>query len=325
MVDLEDLRHFSNHPPIAPTPVPELERRVEQRRRRRWGTAALIIAAVLVAAGVALASRGSDDELRTIDQEQSKEASNVLLELAHRSEAQGWPTTPENPILYETREGTGLSTVASVDDAGQQVAGNFENLNRMERWWLTQTRKREVGKALAAPRPIDEVAAEVARTRPPFDPFFYRGLLVEEDYTLPDPPADGIAGERVRVSQTFRDERSEGRLFQGISEQLQIAHADGTRRAGWLRVLAGVNGMVVVPDSIDRLGRVGVGVRFTTHEHGDLEHLLIFDPTTGALLGARDRTVTDRDGRPVDPPFVQSDLAFTVQAVAEAPQPDLAN
>ena len=128
------------------------------------------------------------------------------------------------------------------------------------------------------------------------DPFFYRGLLVEEDYRLADPPADGMAGERTRVSQTFPDERSEGRLFESISEGLQAAHADGTRRAGWQRLLAGVNGMVVVPNATDRLGHVGVGVSFTTHEHGDVEHLLIFDPTTGALLGARGRA-RHRPGR----------------------------
>jgi hypothetical protein len=323
MVELEDLRQFGEHPPLAPPPLEQLERRVEQRRRRRWGTTALVVAAVLVAAGVALASRGSENELRTIDQDQSEEASKLLLDLAARSEAQGWPTTAENPILYETREGITHSGVATIDAEGNQVGGQFENANRMERWWLTQTRKREVGRALAAPRPIDDVATEVARTQPPFDPFFYRGLLVEADYTLPDPPADGITGERERVSQTFPDERSEGRLFDGMSEQLQLAHADGTKRAGWQRLLAGVDGMVVVPDATDRLGRSGVGILFVNREHGETEHLLIFDPATGALLGARSRVVSVERDAAFDLPFVESDLAFTVQAVAEAPQPDL--
>jgi hypothetical protein len=324
MVELEDLRHFREHPPLAPTPREQLERRVEQRRRRRWGATAVIVAAVLVAAGIALATNGRDDELRTIDQ-QSVDARNLLLDLAARSEQHGWPTTADMPILYETREGTGLTTVVSIDDPGQPAAGHFETSNRMERWWLTKTRKREIGKALTAPRPLDGIARQSAEGRPPMDEFFFRGLLVEEDYVLPNAPVDGMAGERTRVSRTFPDERSEGRLFEGLSEQLQIAHADGTLRAGWLRLLADVNGLVVVPNASDRLGRVGVGVVFTTHEHDDVEHLLIFDPTTGALLGARIQSVANEKGEPMAPPFVESDLAFTVQAVAEAPAPHFTN
>ena len=124
------------------------------------------------------------------------------------------------------------------------------------------------------------------------------------------------------MSQTFPDERSEGRLFESLTQSLSAANADHQLRAGWLRMLADINGMRVVPSTTDRLGRAGVGVVFTSHEHGTTESLLIFDPTTGQLLASRGTVLAMEDNPEIALPNTL-ETTFTVEAVAEAPQADV--
>ena len=137
MVELDDLRQFSENSPLPPPPLEQLERRVEQRRRRRWGTTALVVAALLVAAGVAVASRGGEDELRTISVEQNDErTSSARPGGTLRSTRLADDNREPDPV----RDARGHGPVDRDDSEttdGQQVAGNFENLNRMERWWLS--------------------------------------------------------------------------------------------------------------------------------------------------------------------------------------------
>jgi hypothetical protein len=63
-------------------------------------------------------------------------------------------------------------------------------------------------------------------------------------------------------------------------------------------------------------------VAFTTRNQGVIDHLVILDPNTGALLGLRD-TLIAPNGDEFLSPLVRKDVAFTVDAVAAAPAAEL--
>ncbi len=322
MVDLEDLQTFAADPPLRPTPVEHLTRRVERRRQRRWTACAVLAAAVLVAAAVALANHGHEEQRTAGTTEESTAAQQLLLELAARSEAQPPITSDALPILHEATEGDGTTTV--VLGQGGQDQAIIVDTNREENWWLSPTRVRNIGRLIGDRRPLNDAAVRYLASQPPMPDLAYRGLLVERDDSMPIPPVDGIDGERTKVSQTVADERSEGRLFDSLVQGLSAANADHQLRAGWLRMLADIDGMRVVPSATDRLGRVGVGIVFTTHEHGMADSLLIFDPATGQLLASRS-TVVAMDNNPGIALPNTLETTFTVEAVAAAPAPDVVN
>jgi hypothetical protein len=320
MDELDTLRSFSSTPPLPPTPIDQIKRRAERRRHVRWLAATLAVVVALVTGGIALAVSGEErGELRTAD-DQSDAARSLVLELAARSEQQGWASTPENPILHEVVEQLSTSTYVDTTNEGATVAAVFETSTRTERWWLTERRKREQGTARPS-RPLNGAARAREEAQP--DEIDIRTPVVEENHVLPPLPADGILGERTRTSQTFPDERSEGRLFEGLVEQLALVNADGRLRAGWLRMLAEVRGIRGVPSPVDRLGRTGVGVAFTSHERGETEFLLIFDPLTGTLWGKRETIISSESNLDIPLPWVRSDASYIVEPVSTAPAADV--
>jgi hypothetical protein len=322
MIDPDGVGPPRRNPRLSATSVDHITHGTRGRRVARWAIGGVFAGVVLVIAGAILVR--SQDGTPTTQADGDTAAKALLMDLADRSESQPAVTTDVLPILHETSEGPETTTNVVDDQSGREQASVFLVTSRTEQWWLSPTRVRRIQRQMGDREPLNDAAIQAIATGPPMPDVAFRGVLVERADTMPTVPEGGIDSERERISRTFPAARAEDELFTSLVEKLEDAHADNQLRAGWLRMLASVEGTRVVPDQTDRLGRPGIGVVFTTRSQGVIDHLVILDPTTGALLGLRD-TLIAPNGDEFRSPVMRKDVAFTVGAVAAAPPAEIVN
>ena len=244
-------------------------RDLERRRRARrvlGGSSAVAVAAALA---VAISLAGSHASLAPL-QEASARAADSSLEPAVTIVEEGHLVTVADGAGFSAIE-RGVTTIAPSPDGVHVVsataAPEFLGAGDREKWEAAGRPQ------LGVPRPRErDVPAGVAS-----NPVF--GDL----NALPTDPAALLSWLQARAgghdAPTFE-------LLQLAGALLAEPAARPALRAAVFGALAAVDGLDVDPDARDRLGRAGVGVSFTSPQHGPNERFtLLFDAQTTRPLG----------------------------------------
>lgn len=140
------------------------------------------------------------------------------------------------------------------------------------------------------------------------------GLHYQDLSTLPTDPAELRA--KIESREIEGGPPGDAETFTIIGDLLRETYAPPALRAALYQVAAGLSGVELVGETKDPEGRAGVGVAYT---NAGIQHELIFDPNTSALLGEQDVVVDpSQTGLNVDAGTVVGWAAYLSSGVVDS-------
>ena len=245
-------------------------------------------------------------------------AAEVLNGLAAVAAAQPGPPAAQGGYRYLKSETLHLSMVAGVDAPGPPVAALVPKTREM---WVAPDGSGRIREIAGEPIFLSDRAraAWEAAGRPDLATAIHQdfgpgGLWYEDFDRYPTDPA--ALAEVVRQRAEKADPPVDIGMFVVVGDMLREPGAPPELRAALYQVAARIPGVEFLGRVTDRAGRPGVAVaKDTTYWGGKQRYVLLFDPSTSALLGEERGLIEPVDWLDARPPVVIGHATYLESAV----------
>jgi hypothetical protein len=288
--------------------TPSRQRTHRAPRRAPLGVAAGI-AAVLLVVAVTIGRRPEKVELPAVR--------FVLSRAAEAAARSVLPQLGPGQYLYATRDVLGSFTAVTREGTWTALVPI-----RQEIWIASDGsgRIREVPGDPTFPGPRDRelwrAAGEPSVHGPPSDRNVPPGALVPDIHGSTE--ADQLASALLSGG-TVQDLPKDQRLFVAASDLLSTPLASPALRSSLYRLVAGLEGVELLGEITDPIGRPGIGVAIPSRATGaPTRRVLIFDATTSEVLAEEVVLLERVSWIDADPPIVTESRVFGPNAIVSS-------